>query len=124
MAKYAPDAMIDSALDYVAGSNYLTVCSGSPTTFADAYTNLMLAKIPISSGSFTKADAAGGGRQLTVAAKTGMTISNSGTALFVGLVEAISGSTLRYGTICDSQALVAGGTVDVPAWVITIGDPT
>ncbi len=122
MGKLAPDAMIDSALDYVAGSNYECVCSGSPTTFVDAYTNLMLARIEVTSGSFTKEDAAGGGRQVTIAAKPGITITNSGTALAVAMVET-SGSTLRYVTTCTSQALVAAGTVDIPAWVITIGDP-
>jgi len=121
--KIAPDGMIDAALDFVAGANYYCICSGSPATFADTYTNLMLARTPIASGSFTKADAAGGGRKITVAAKTGISITNSGTALAVGLVEA-SSSTLRYVTTCTSQALVAGGTVDTNAFVITIGDPT
>jgi hypothetical protein len=115
--------MIDASLDYVAGSNYECVCSGSPTTFQQAYIDNMLAKISISSGSFTKADAAGGGRQVTIAAKPAVPILSSGTALSVALVDA-SGSTLRYTTSCDSQALVAAGTVDIPAWVITIGDPT
>jgi hypothetical protein len=123
MGKLAPDGMIDASLDYVAGSNYECVCSGSPATFADAYTNLMLARVAVTSGSFTKADAAGGGRQVTIAAKPGITITNSGTALAVAMVEA-SGSTLRYVTTCTSQALVAAGTVDIPAWIITIGDPT
>jgi hypothetical protein len=123
MGKIAPDLMIDAALDYVAGSDYETICSGSPATFADAYTNLMLAKIPISSGSFTKADAAGGGRQTTIAAKPSVSITNSGTALACCLVNA-SGSTLRYVTTVTSQVLTSGGTCDIPAWILTIGDPT
>ena len=122
MGNLAPDTMIDASLDYVAGSNYLVICSGSPTTFTDAYTNLMLAKTPISSGSFTKADASGGGRQITIATKSGITVSSSGTALFVGLVET-TGSTLRYGTTCASQVLAVTDIINTSAWTITIGDP-
>lgn len=69
MGKYAPDATIDASLDYIAGSNYITICSGSPTTYQEAYIDNMLAKISITSASFTKADAAGGGRQLTISSK-------------------------------------------------------
>lgn len=123
MGKLAPDAMIDSSLDYVAGSNYYCVCSGSPATFTAAFTTNVLAKQLVASGSFTKADAGGGGRQLTMTAAPGVPITANGDALAVALVEA-TGSTLRYVTTCTLQALVSGGTVDIPAWVITIGDPT
>jgi hypothetical protein len=116
MGKFAPDATIDASLDYIAGSTYMTVCSGSPVTYADAYTNLMLAKIAVTSGSFTKADDTSG-RKVTMDAKPGVSITNSGTALAVALVE-ISGSTLRYVTTCTSQSLTAGGTVDIPSLII------
>jgi hypothetical protein len=117
MGKLAPNAMIDASLSYVAGSDWMCVCSGSPATFADAYTNLMLARTPMSSGSFAIADDATGalGRKLTMTASAGVPITNGGTALAVALVEVASGSTLRYVTTCTSQDLVALGTVDIPS---------
>jgi hypothetical protein len=123
MGKFAPDTTLDQELDFIALSDYICACSGSPITFQQAYVDNMLAKSPISSGSFTKADAAGGGRQLTIAQKDDISITNSGTCLAVALVN-VSASSLRLVTTASSQALVSGGTVSIPQWVFTIGDPT
>ena len=60
-------------------------------------------------------------RKVTVAAKSTVTIDNTGTALFVALTD---GTNLLYVTTCTSQALTAAGTVDFPAWDIEIADPT
>ena len=97
MGKVAPNEMIDAALDYVAGSNYYTVCSGSPATYADAKATLILAGIGITSACFTKADDTSG-RKLTMTAKTSASITASGSALAVCLIDT-GGSTLRYVTI-------------------------
>jgi len=122
MGKLAPDAMIDASLDYVAGSDLMIVCSGSPATYTDAFTTNKLASQAMASGSFTKADDTSG-RKITMAAANGVPITASGDALAVALVNT-SGSTLRYVTTCTLQALVSGGTVDIPAWKINIADPT
>ena len=122
MGKVAPDLFIDGALDYAAGADMYTVASGSPATFTDAYTTLMLARVAVSSGCFVKADDTSG-RKLTMATKTGISITNSGDALAVCLVNA-AGSTLRYVTTCTQQTLTAAGTVDIPTWKINIQDPT
>lgn len=123
MGKVAPDAMIDSAFDWISGSaNYYTVCSGSPATYADARTNNILAGIGITSGCFTKADDTSG-RKLTIAAKTSASITASGSALAVCIVNTTN-STLLYVTTCTEQYLVSGGTVDIPEWKINIQDPT
>jgi len=125
MGKLAPDAMIDGSLDYVASSDYMCVCSGSPTTYTQAYTTNLLAKVAMSSGSFTKADdtVSPYGRKVTMSAASGVPITASGDALAVALVKT-GDSSLRYVTTCTQQALVSGGTVDIPAWKIQIGDPT
>lgn len=124
MAKAAPDAMIDSALDYVANGDGLCVCSTQPTSYAEAYTTYKLAGTSaLTTGSYTIADAAGGGRQVTVAATTGLTCLDTTDALHVAIVGT-GDSSLRYVTTCTSCALSSDGTVDVPAFVITIGDPT
>lgn len=122
MAKFAPDGMLDASLDYVAGANYMCICSGSPTTFSAAYVDNLLAKIACTSGCFTKADDTSG-RKVTIAARTGIPITATGTAAAVALVES-TGSTLRFVTICGEQVLTAGGTVDTNAFKISISDPT
>jgi hypothetical protein len=126
MAKACPDAVLDAALNYVAASDLLTVCSTQPTTYAQATDHAdaggyCLASHAMASGDFSIA--AGSQRVLTIAAQAGITILHSGTALHVALTLA-AGTTLRYVTTCTSQALTAGGTVDVPAWTITMAGPT
>jgi hypothetical protein len=126
MGKVAPDGMIDSALNWVAGSaNYYTVCSGSPSDYTTARATNCLAGIGITSGCFTKSDygGAGGGRRLDITAKTSASITVSGSALAVCLLDTTN-SRLLYVTTCTEQYLVQGGTVDIPTWMINIQDPT
>lgn len=127
MAKAAPDAVMDAALNYVAASDKLVVCSTQPTTYTEANATYAIADVALTpgagNGDFTIANGDVSGRKLTIAAQNGVTIDTSATALHVALVLT-SDSTLRYVTTCTSQALVSGGTVDVPAWDIEIADPT
>lgn len=126
MAKSAPDAMIDAALDYVASGDRMVVCSTQPTTYTEAMTTYNLATVTLTAGAgngdFTKADDTSG-RKLTMTAKSALPITASGNAQHVAICT-VSGSVLRYVTTCTSQALVSGGTVDVPSWKINIADPT
>jgi len=86
MAKIAPDAMIDSALDYVAGGDYLCVCSTQPTTYEQANTTYMLAKVAMAGGDFVKADDTSG-RELTMGAKSAVPITNSGDAQHIAIIK-------------------------------------
>ncbi len=116
MGKVAPDGFMDAALNFVAGSaNYYTVCSGSPATYADARTTLTLAGIGITSGCFALEDDTSG-RKLTMTAKTSASITVSGSALAVALVDTVN-SRLLYVTTCTEQYLVSGGTVDIPSLI-------
>lgn len=122
MGKAAPNNTIDSELSYIAGSDTLYVCSAEPANFA-GIAAVALADVAVDSGDFAIADHTGGGRQVTVAAQSGVPVDVSGNATHVVLANA-AGSTLRYVTTCTSQALTAGNTVNVPSWVISVGDPT
>lgn len=121
MAKQAPDAMIDAALDYVAGSDVMMACNAEPTSYADALSKA-LADVAMSGGDFTKANDTSG-RKVTMSAKSAVPIDTGGMATHVALCK-VGDTTLRYVTTCTSQALTAGGTVDFPAWKINIADPT
>jgi hypothetical protein len=126
MAKTVADAVLDGAFNILNDCVLMTVCTTQPTTYAEA-TNTSdaagykLADISMAASDFVIADAAGGGRQCTMGAQAGVTIDITGTALFVALCTA---DTLYYVTTCTSQVLTAAGTVDFPAWKVTIGDPT
>ncbi|MCK7532354.1 MAG: hypothetical protein MZV63_15640 [Marinilabiliales bacterium] len=63
------------------------------------------------------------GRKVTIAEQAAITVDHTGTALGVMLGISAS-STIVYVTTCTSQSLTAGNTVTVPAWTITVGDPT
>jgi len=124
MAKYANDSMMDAALDYLKNNvTRICVCSAQPTTYTEAITTYELADVTVDSTDFTHANGDSSGRKTTVAAQSGVTIDNSGTATHVALVS-VSDTTLRYVTTCTSQTLTAGGTVDIPAFDIEIADPS
>lgn len=123
MAKWMNDAGADAALDYWTDADEMVLCSQEPTTYAEATSTYALADVAMTGGDFTKADAAGGGRQVTVAAKSGITPDANGTGTHVALVQS-SGSTLRYVTTCPSQAVDTGIPVDIGSWKITLADPT
>ncbi len=122
MAKVAPDAMIDAALDYIAACDLMIACSAEPSSYADATTGVDLADVAMAGGDFTKANDTSG-RKVTMGAKSGVAIDHTGTATHIALCK-VGDTTLRYVTTCTSQLLTGGGTVDFPAWKINIADPT
>jgi len=123
MAKsFNETAPLDAALNVIKNNAVeLTVCSTQPTTYAEGHTTYKLAGVTIDTGDFT-GPAAGdaGGRKLTVAQQATITITASGTAAHVALLD--SDDTLLLVTTCTNQALVDNdaNTVTVPAWDIEI----
>lgn len=123
MGKAAPDATLDALADYIDQSNIMHVCSAEPANYA-GIAAVSLADVAMTPDTdFTKANGDTNGRKVTVAAKSGVTVDNSGTANHVVLARSTD-STLRYVTTCTSQVLTAGNTVNVPAWDIETADPT
>lgn len=125
MAKFAPDIVLDGALDVIASATRMVACTTQPTTFTEANATFALADVTMAPGDFTNANGDVSGRKVTVAAKTGVLIDTSGTATHVALVR-VADSTLIYVTTCTSQALTANGsnTVNFPAFDVEIADPT
>jgi len=124
MAKVIPDAILDLMLDQSVGDQ-VSVCSAEPTTYAEAITTYMLAiKIGMVVGTeYTKANGDTSGRKNTLAAQTGVSITNTGTATHVAITN-LSGTLLKRVTTCTSQALTSGGTVDIGAHKHELADPT
>lgn len=124
MAKAIPDAELDLlADDLIANGDEMVACSDQPATYEEAHSTLMLASVALAGGDYTKAPGGTDGRKVTVAAKEGVSVTNPGTATHVAIVDTVA-EVLKAVTTCNSQALAAGGTVDFPAWTITLRDPT
>lgn len=123
MAKQAPDATIDSMFDYIDLCDRMTVCSAEPANFA-GIAAVTLATVNMTPNTdYTKANGDTSGRKVTMAAKNGVAVTATGTATHIALWLSTD-STLRYVTLCTSQSLTSGNTVNIPAWKIEVADPT
>lgn len=123
MAKFADSTtVLDAALDGVAASNIQHLCSAQPANYAGiaAVSLGSVSMTPVS--NYTKAAGDVSGRKVTVAAKSGVSVTTTGTVTHLALALTTD-STLRLVTTCVSQAVTAGGTVDVPAWQYELQSP-
>lgn len=120
MAKFAQTSVLDALLDKVATGVTYTVCSTQPTTYAEATTTYTLASVTTTGADFTKAVGSPNGRQVTVASKSAVSVTASGTAAHLAICD---GTTLLYVTTVTSQALTSGNTVTIPSWTITVPSP-
>lgn len=126
MTKTVHDDVLDAAHDYMAtNGNKQTACSAAPTTYAEATSTYMLAEVALAGGDYTNAAGAGtpAGRKCTVGAKSGVTITNTGTATHIAIVDTVNSKLLRV-TSCTSLALTAGQTVNFGSWAFDIDGPT
>lgn len=120
MAKWANDSVLDALLDAVAAGNQIIVCSSQPANRAAAL-SAALASTSLTSGDFTKADGSPNGRQVTVAQKASVSVTASGSATHVAIVDS---TNLLYVTTVTAQTLTSGNTVTIPSWKITVSDPS
>ena len=124
MAKWANDSVLDALLDKVATSTQLLVTTSQPASRTAAL-SAALASVTVDSGDFAKADGTPNGRKLTVSQQSNVPVTATGSATHVCLVD---GSDLLYVTTVTSQTLTTGNTtgntVTVPAWTITVADPS
>ena len=122
MAKSVNDLVLDGALNILKTTAILlTVCTTEPTTYAEASDTKKLADVAVDTNDFTIAPAVGGGRKVTIGAQNGVLVDISGNAEHVALCSA---DALLYVTTCTAQILTAGNALNIPAWVVTIANPT
>jgi len=122
MAKSAHSDVLDGCGGVIdANCNIMTACNAEPTTRTEAITTYKLADVAMSGTDFTPA-ADGGGRKLTVSAKSAVPIDTTGDAIYIALCDA---TRLLYVTTCTLQTLTSGGTVDFPSFdICKIPQPT
>jgi hypothetical protein len=123
MAKRVASVVLDGAFNVLNDAVREAVCSAEPTNFANIAA-VRLAEATMAAGDFTIAagDAGGDSRKCTMAAKSGTSITATGTATHVVLHD--NSAIMHYVTTCSSQALTSGGTVNIPAWKVEIASPT
>ncbi len=123
MAKQVGDAVLDGALNIIRNQGNLMVALPSePASYAAAQ-SAKLASVAMAPGDYAIANGLTSGRRATVAAKTGVAITASGTGNHIAILDTTN-SLLLYVTTCPSQALTAGGTMSFGAWDIEIRDPS
>lgn len=123
MAKSAHNDVADAYLNVIATATKMVICSSEPTTYAEATSTYALADVVIDSSDFTIADGDSNGRKVTIAEQANVTIDANGTAGHIALVITDS-SKLLFVTTCTAMVLAAAGVVTIPAWKITVSDPT
>jgi hypothetical protein len=120
MAKAVDDSVLDAAMDNIATSTVMHICSAQPSNFA-GIAAVSLANVTMAGGDYVKAAGSPTGRKVTVGAKSAIPVTASGTANHVALA---TGTVLKYVTTATAQALTSGNTVSTPAWAVTIAAPT
>ena len=118
-AKFSDASVLDALLNKIATSVNITVCSAQPANYA-GIAAVTLATTTLTSGDFSTG-ASGLSQVLTIAQKSSISITTSGTAVYIALDD---GVTFLEGTLCTSQALTSGGTVTIPSWTVTATQPT
>ena len=116
VTKYQNDDMLDAAFDWVrAIVTTMSICTASPTTFAEAFTTNALALVDMASTDITTTPGDTSGRKMHVGSETGLSVVTTGAAEHIALVDS-DGSTLLFVTGCTTQQLTTGNTVNIPAW--------
>ena len=124
MPKTLDDTLIDPNLNALKnGATQMCLCSAQPTTYAEAVTTFMLAlKTGLTAGSFTgPVNGDVSGRKITKTAETGISVTNSGAAIYVAFCSA---SVLLFADTMTSQVVTAGNSVNTPAFKWELADPS
>ena len=117
------DAVFDAALSYIqTNTDKLHVCSSEPANFAGVAGVSLGNKATPTVGS--PGDRTGGGRKVTFSAITDGTITASGTAAYVAVVDE-GGSLLLFTKALDStQAVTNGNPFTLNSFDVGFPDPS
>ncbi len=129
MGKLIHNDVYDAALAYVADNGTrMFLCSAEPASYQEASADNMLVQQTLTpgdgNGDFTIAEGDSSGRKLTVEAQTGITVTNSGTVTHVAICDSVNSKVLAVTEVNSPYAVTSGNTVNVPAFDLTLADPT
>jgi hypothetical protein len=110
----------DAALNnIVSNANKVVICSQEPATYTEANSTYKLGEktsVTVGSPSAGSPD----GRQVTVPAVTGGTVTASGTATHHALIDTVNSVLYAAKSLSASQAVTSGNTYSATAYTIRI----
>lgn len=121
------DGLLNTVVDY---GDRLTICSAEPTTWTHAASGAgdggyMLADndITVGNGNDYTLSASPSGRQATISSQVSFSVTNSGDATHIAIVD-VSAQKLLAVTTCTTLTLTAAGLITTPAWSMVVNQPT
>lgn len=132
MATSFDSSVFDNGLNHVIGNgNKLVLVKGIPTTYTDANNldtdvpaGIKVAEEALAGGDYTLADRVGGGREVTVAAKSGVTALDGSQAsddLHVAVLDTVAQRVLVLTDEATNQPITAGNPINIPAFSFYLG---
>lgn len=125
MAKVATTGILDQSLDLVNTYDRMAICAGQPAD-PSAIAAATLGVLTLTPGGFTKGAGTPSGRELAIAAQTGISITVTGDADHVVLylnAEQGAGNNMLV-TTAALRSLANGDTVSTTEYKFTIQAPT
>lgn len=120
MAKWLNDSVLDAFLNKIGEGTQILVNTTQPTTRANAISGA-LASATLTSGDFSKIDGTPNGRRITIAQKSAVPVTATGSAQHVSIVNS---TDLLAVTTVTAQTLTSGNTVTIPSWYAQVSDPS
>tara|TARA_B100000575_G_C23143794_1_gene666983 strand:- start:13465 stop:13836 length:372 start_codon:yes stop_codon:yes gene_type:complete len=118
------DRVLDNGLTVLdVEANAVHITSQQATTFAEATSTYTLGNTTSISIS-APTDRTGGGRQVTLTAVTGASVTASGTATHYAIVDTSNSRLLVTSALTASQSVTSGNTFSLEALDVGIPDPT
>lgn len=134
MAKWANASILDGGSDLIrtlAGTvsrvkMHIIKAYAAGDSYATAVTTNSCGSVDMVPGDFVQSGAASAPRITTVGAKAITLTASSGAApnLHVAIVDSVSSAVLFVTDETSDQVLTSGGTFNVPAWTLTMNQPT
>lgn len=120
------DRVFDNGLTVLdTEANALHICSTEPASYAAATTTNSLGNVALVAGSIG-APAAGSpnGRQVTVGALSGGSVTATGTATHYAIVDTVNSRLLATAALSASQAVTSGNTFSTTSFTVRIPQAT
>jgi len=123
MARFAPNNFYSNGFNSIrnAAARRIVVLTSEITVYANIAAGT-LAATALVDANLTEAAGSVSGRRLNVAAFNDISISTSGDATHVAIVDD-DADVVQYITTCTTQTLTAAGTVTIPTWGIEVRAP-
>ena len=120
------DTVLDSGLDELntttGAANELHICYDEPTTYAEAITTYTIGNDDGNLAITGPADRGGGGREVTMTALSGGTVTGTGTVEWYAIVDTVGTDLLAVGPVTP-QGVTSGNTFSLTSVTIGIPDP-